>query len=108
MEAFQRSGNPLALFLLITGSVTWNAFKKEGWKGALIAGTIWSILTAVSIYQFRRQKRQMEKDWTFLVHLKARYGQDVYSGIKKRPHSLYYKIFQKRFPPFNRPSLELP
>jgi hypothetical protein len=111
LEAFQRTRGPgdLLIFLcLVAGTGIWGAFERDGWKAALVTGAVWLVITAAGIYQFKKQKKRAEKDHTFLANLKAKYGDSVYSEIQKCPHSLFYCIFQKRFPPFSRQSVKLP
>jgi hypothetical protein len=111
MGKVQRSSSTFDMmcFCLLVGGVSArNAFEKGGWKVALGAGVFWLVITAVSIYQIQRLKKQAQEASTLLKTLKAKYGEDVYSEIRKRPHSLYYYAFLKRYPPFNRQSIKLP
>jgi hypothetical protein len=111
LEAFQRTRSPgdLLTFLFLFGGMgTWSAFERGGWKAALGTGAVWLVIMTVGSYQFKKQKKQAEEDFTFLANLKSRYGDNVYLEIQKCPHSFFYRIFQKRFPPFNRQSVKLP
>jgi hypothetical protein len=111
IEAFQRMRSPgdlLTFLCLLGGMGIWSAFERDGWKAELGTGAVWLVITAVGTYQLKKQKERAEEDFAFLTNLKARYGDNVYSKIQECPHSLFYCIFQKRFPPFNRHSVKLP
>jgi hypothetical protein len=108
---FQRYSSPFDLIftLLLLGGVSlWNAFERGGWNAAGITLMLWFTITAVSVYQYQRLKKQAQEASTLLKTLKTEYGEDVYSEIQKGPHSLYYYLVLKRYPPFNRQSVKLP
>jgi hypothetical protein len=72
-------------------------------------GIFWAALLAAMFWQSRRQKERCQKDFEFLRQLKLKYGPEIYSEIKEEPSSLYYYVFQKRYPPDNqRGSVALP
>jgi hypothetical protein len=110
LEAFQRQKpiQSLVFALACFGFGIWHGFERGGWKVGVGGGIFWSIVTTISIYQLHNQKRQATKDIAFLADLKSKYGDSVYSEIQKCPHSLFYRLFQKRFPPFNRRAVRLP
>ena len=111
VEAFQRYRSPgdlLSFLVIIIGFSVWNAFERGGWQPACWTGLAWTVISAVSIYQFQAKKRQAGEDSVFLANLKATYGETVYADIQRRPHSLAYTLFQRRFPPFNRKAVKLP
>jgi hypothetical protein len=111
IEVFQRQRGLtdwLILVLWVVGGGIGEAFNRGGWKLALISGTFWAVVMAISIYQFQRQKKRAAADSVFLADLKARYGASVYAEIEKCPHSLGYNLLHRRFPPFNRRKVNLP
>jgi hypothetical protein len=72
-------------------------------------GIFWTVLLAAIFWQSQRQKERCQKDFEFVRQLKLKYGPEIYSEIKEEPSSLYYYIFQKRYPPDNqRGSVALP
>lgn len=68
-------------------------------NGDLGVGLLWGILVGASFWQWQRQKDRYQKDYQFLRELKTKYGSEVYVEIKKEPSSLYYRVFQKSYPP---------
>ena len=111
VEGFQRYRGGtnffVSLVILVVGGVC-AAFQRGGWKPALGTAAFWLIVSAISTYQFRQQQKRAEIAATFLAQLKARYGVGVYATIAKQRPSLFYRVFLKRFPPFNRPVVKLP
>ena len=98
----------LSFLFLIAGLGVWSACERGGWKTALGTAALWAIITAVSICQYQRLKKQANEASVQLKTLKDKHGEGVYSEIEKGPHSLYYYVFLKRYLPFTRQSIKLP
>jgi hypothetical protein len=90
----------LVLFMQILAFIHGGKYWMATWGAAVLVILPWG---------WRAMEKTKRKNFELLKQLKAKYGPEIYGEIRKDPNSLQYKLFQKSYPPDQRPpSIELP
>jgi hypothetical protein len=99
VRSYSRASRGTMIYLPIWfGWSAVRAFSKGQYEGVIVALVIGAVVITGSLYERRRNRR----DLTLLQSLKATYGTEGCTEIRKEPSTLYYRFFQKPRPLFWR------